>query len=160
MQAPSPLSPPSGTPRPATPLPDLAWLLGASGLIPFLGLGLGAALGWDELLFPLLAYGATILAFLGAVHWGLALQAVPDEKPAERVRLVLGVVPSLVAWVALLLPVGTGLAVVAGAILLTAAMETVAAQARLMPAGYLRLRWVLSLGAALSLGLGITATGG
>lgn len=159
MQAPSPLSPPSGTPRPASPLPGLAWLLGLGGLIPFAGLGLGAALGWAELRFPLLAYGATILAFLGAVHWGLALQAVPDERPAERVRLVLGVLPSLVAWVALLLPVGLGLAVLAGAILLTAAMETVAAQARLMPAGYLRLRWVLSIGAALCLSLGMNATG-
>ena len=138
-----------------SPLPALAWLLGLSGLIPFALLGLGTALGWDGLRFPLLAYGATILAFLGAVHWGLALRAAPDEKPAERARLVLGVVPSLVAFVALVLPVPLGLALVAGAILLTAAMETVAHQAGLMPPGYLWLRWLLSLGAALSLTLGM-----
>lgn len=144
----------------APALPVLAWLLGLSGLIPFAGLGLGTALGWEELRFPLLAYGATILAFLGAVHWGLALQAGPDEKPAERGRLVLGVAPSLVAFVALLLPLPAGLALVAGAILLTAAMETVAHRAGLVPPGYLRLRWVLSLGAALCLGLGMVSAPG
>ena len=49
----------------------------------------------------LVAYGAVILAFLGGVHWGFALPE-PSGR-GERARLVLGVVPSLVGWVALLL---------------------------------------------------------
>ena len=52
-----------------------------------------------QALFALLAYGATILSFLGAIHWGLALHD-PAEPP--RWMLVWGVVPSLLAWGALL----------------------------------------------------------
>jgi hypothetical protein len=62
----------------------------------------------------------------------------------------LGVVPSLVAWVALLLPEGPGLVLVALALLATAAAETWAAGIGLVPTAYLKLRWLLSLGAAAS----------
>jgi len=56
--------------------------------------------------------------------------------------------------VALLLPLAAGLVVLAGGILLTAAAETRAAAAGLLPQPYLRLRWGLSAGAAASLLLG------
>lgn len=59
-----------------------------------------------QALFALLAYGATILSFLGAIHWGLALQE-PAEPP--RWMLVWGVVPSLLAWGALLWGTSGGL---------------------------------------------------
>jgi hypothetical protein len=135
------------------PLPPLALWLGLSGLLPFLALSLAVLLGWTGWAgFALLAYGATILAFLGAVHWGLALRAAPEEALAEPGRLVLGVAPSLVAWVALLLPVKLGLLLLAAAILAAAVVETLAGRAGLVPTGYLRLRWALSLGAVLSLG--------
>ena len=52
----------------------------------------------------LLAWGAAMLSFLGAVHWGLAI-AQPDA-PGNRSRLALGAVPVLVATLALLLPGG------------------------------------------------------
>jgi hypothetical protein len=45
-----------------------------------------------------LAYGATILSFLGAVHWGLAMAS---PIPASPSRYFVSVVPSLVAWAAL-----------------------------------------------------------
>lgn len=127
---------------PGLPIP--AFWLGLAGLVPFLTLA-GATLaglpwgGW-----ALAAYGATILAFLGAVHWGLAL-AAPAPGPG---RFLLGVVPQLVGWVALLLPLRPGLALLAVAMLVTAAVESLAARAGLVPVGYLRLRWVLSVGAA------------
>ncbi|MCS6891044.1 MAG: DUF3429 domain-containing protein [Rhodovarius sp.] len=132
--------------RPA--LPPLAWPLGLLGLIPFLA-GAGAlaiGMGWAG--FPLAAYGATILSFLGAVHWGLAL-AEPER--AARERLGFGVVPSLWAWLALLLPVPLALPVLAAGILATAGAETLAAQRGLLPGAYLRLRWVLSVVAAAAL---------
>jgi hypothetical protein len=80
------------------------------GLLPFVGLA-GAAL-WlgplesTRITAALLAYGASILSFMGAIHWGLAMGggAAPDSK-----LLLWGVVPSLVAWVALLLGTATGL---------------------------------------------------
>ena len=57
-------------------------------------------------------------------------------------------VPALVAWVALLLPLAAGLGLLAAAILATAVAETRAARAGLVPPSYLRLRWLLSAGAA------------
>jgi hypothetical protein len=137
-------------------------LLGYAGLIPFV---IGAALAvlgppswraWAA--FALAAYGAVILSFLGAVHWGLALRASPEESSAAWPRPGLGVLPALVGWVGLLLPAPFGLALLATGLLAVAATETVAARRGLLPPGYLALRWTLSLGAAACLLLGTLAT--
>ena len=142
------------------PLPAPARLLGPAGLIPVAGLAAGIWAGWPGAGPALVAYGATILAFLGAVHWGLALAApapAAAEDTAQRVawgRLGLGVVPALLAWVALLLPLPAGLVLLALGILTTALAETVAARAGLVPRAYLGLRWLLSTGAGLALLLG------
>jgi hypothetical protein len=134
-------------------LPAPARLLGPAGLIPFAGLAGLAFAGQPWAPAALAAYGATILAFLGAVHWGLALRAPAAEQGAAWGRLGLGVVPALIGWVALLLPTAAGLALLAAAILATAAAETWAARGGLVPGGYLRLRWVLSAGASACLGM-------
>ncbi|MFT5782643.1 MAG: hypothetical protein ACI9EB_002038 [Pseudomonas sp.] len=90
------------------------WLLGVSGLVPFIGLSaMSLLIGSSQqphVLFALLAYGATILSFLGAIHWGLALR--DGQRPSTRL-LVWGVVPSLLAWVALLAGGASGLWVIA-----------------------------------------------
>jgi hypothetical protein len=130
-------------------LPPLAWPLGLGGLLPFVA-GLGAvALGWTWAGFALAAYGAAILSFLGAVHWGLAL--ADPSGPGAAERLAWGVVPSLWAWLALLLPVSSALPVLGAGLLATAALESVATRRGLVPGAYLRLRWVLSGVAAASL---------
>ncbi|HEV7268952.1 MAG TPA: DUF3429 domain-containing protein [Falsiroseomonas sp.] len=134
-----------------TSLPTPARLLGSAGLIPFLGLTVGVWAGWPGAAPALAGYGATILAFLGAVHWGLALRAPASERHADRARFGLGVIPALLGWVALLLPLRLGLLLLALAILATAAVESLAARAGLLPESYLRLRWLLSLGAAASM---------
>lgn len=96
------------------PPPRWAKLLAYSGLVPFVGLALATWLadGSREAaaIFALLAYGATILSFLGAVHWGLALRD-PGNPPV--VMLVWGVLPSLAAWAALLWGEGSGLCLLA-----------------------------------------------
>ena len=138
-----------------TDLPAPARLLGPAGLIPFAGLAIGVWAGLPGAGPALAAYGATILAFLGAVHWGLALAAPAAERGVDWGRVGLGVVPSLIAWVALLLPLPAGLGVLAVAILGTAAVESWAAQAGLVPRAYVGLRWMLSAGAAASLLLGL-----
>ncbi len=88
--------------------------LGYAGLIPFVGLALAAwFLGPADrgpAVTALLAYGATILSFIGAIHWGLAMR---DASGAFGRLLVWGVVPSLVAWVALLITQTPGLLLVA-----------------------------------------------
>jgi hypothetical protein len=140
-----------------TELPAPALPLGLGGLIPFLGLAIAALAGWEPAGSALAAYGATILAFLGAVHWGLALRAPPEEQGAAVARLGLGVLPALVAWVALLLPLQAGLLLLASGILATAAVETLGARRGLVGLGYLRLRWLLSAGATAALLVGALA---
>lgn len=96
----------------ATALVPGRWprLLGYAGLIPFIGLALASALAQEPFkasaAFALLAYGASILSFLGAIHWGLALRE-PDGPPIAL--LAWGVLPSLLAWVALLIGADRGL---------------------------------------------------
>lgn len=84
----------------------VAWL-GYGGLLPFLGAALLIAIEpaqadlWRK---AMIAYGAVILSFVGALHWGFAmtLASLPDE--AKQRCFVWSVVPALVAWPALLLP--------------------------------------------------------
>lgn len=139
-------------------------LLGYGGLIPFAAAAAVALLGpphWRALALPALAaYGAVILSFLGAVHWGLALRAPPEEASAAWPRLGLGVLPALVGWVALLLPARPGLLLLGAGVVAVAAVEAVAARRGLVPRDYLGLRWALSLGASVCLLLGALAAGG
>jgi Protein of unknown function (DUF3429) len=93
------------------PKPSLtAMLLGFGGLIPFVGLSglsvLTSHTHQQTFLFCLLAYGATIISFLGAIHWGLTMQ----EDTPQKVRLVWGVIPSLGAWLSLIFSTQWGLA--------------------------------------------------
>ena len=87
------------------PLPQGLTALGYAGLLPFAACVLAVALLEGEArafaVRALVAYGAGILSFLGAVHWGLLLRQ-PDA--AAPVRLAIGVLPSLTGWLALLLP--------------------------------------------------------
>ena len=79
--------------------------LGYAGLIPFVLL---AALMWlvDTELLPFVAialggYAAAIVSFLGGVHWGIGFMKGQDAPPFH---FIWGVVPSLFAWVALMMP--------------------------------------------------------
>jgi hypothetical protein len=89
----------------ATP-PVVAWL-GYGGLVPFVGLT--AAVLWSGTAHPwlvraLLDYAAVILSFVGALHWGFAM-TLPDLDPRlQRGMFAWSVLPSLLAWVLLLLP--------------------------------------------------------
>ena len=100
--------------------PSAAWL-GGLGALPFIGLA-GAAPYLDSALrvlvvHALVAYGATILSFLGGVHWGLAIGSRSNADHQEfQTRLIVSVIPSLAAWTALLFPENTGLLILAAAI--------------------------------------------
>lgn len=82
----------------------VAWL-GYGGLIPFLVLTPASLLDyhygalWSDALY---AYGAIILSFIGALHWGLAM-SLPELSERQRSALFLwSVVPALIAWPAVL----------------------------------------------------------
>jgi hypothetical protein len=88
--------------------------LGYAGLVPFVVLALLMWIVNEEahpfVAMSLSAYAATIAAFLGGIHWGMGL---PLDAPARRFHLVWGIIPSLVAWIALLMPAYAGLPLLA-----------------------------------------------
>ncbi|WP_037299828.1 DUF3429 domain-containing protein [Rubritepida flocculans] len=133
----------------------LAWLLGLAGLLPFAAAALAvhaAPETWTGFARgALIGYGAVILSFLGAVHWGFAWRPLPGEEAAGPPRLMLGVAPALAGWAALLLPEWPAVLLLAAGILVTAGVEQAAAARGWVPPGYMLLRWVLSAGASLCL---------
>jgi hypothetical protein len=92
--------------------------LGYGGLIPFVSLAaalwvqspVDGSAGGPLVRAALLGYGATIASFLGAIHWGLVLRDGPSQPVPS---LLWGVVPSLLAWLALLLGPTLGLLLIA-----------------------------------------------
>lgn len=81
-------------------------LCGFGGVLPFLLAAAGIHVTSGELhaffAHAFLAYGAVILSFIGAVHWGFILKTEHIEQAAKL--LAIGVIPSLVGWCGLLLP--------------------------------------------------------
>lgn len=138
--------------------PAVAWL-GYGGLLPFLalaavGLWSPSAPWWSA---ALLAYGAVILSFVGALHWGFAMAQSGLSAPERTRCFVWSVVPSLMAWPAMLLPP------VAGSVLLVAGFAAhlvqdhrLAARTALPP-WYLPLRWRLTVTACVCLAVGAWA---
>jgi uncharacterized protein DUF3429 len=130
-------------------MPVLAILLSVLGLIPFIACGL-VALGPDQIMASrmmsaLIAYGAVVLSFVGGVHWGFELQSRHEAAFVHRARLGLGVIPLLVGWVALLLPLvassWVSLIVLIAAYIGAVLVEHRAAERDLVPPRYLWLRW-------------------
>lgn len=143
-------------------LPSAAILLGAAGVLPFLALALASlsASGATATLYLswLTGYGAVILAFLGAVHWGLVLAAGEPQRAA--MRLGFGVLPALAGWVALGLQ-GAGIPALALALLIAAFLAVIATERGFaakgwLPAGYLWLRYSLTLAVVLILATVLT----
>ncbi len=135
----------------------LAKRLGLAGLAPFVGL---AALLWivqadllPWLSIALAAYAALIATFLGGIHWGLAALRPEAER---RFHYVWGVAPSLVAWIALLMPPYAGLPLLALLLIICAAVDR-KTYPQVGWAAWLPLRTQLSAVAALSCLLGAGA---
>jgi hypothetical protein len=138
----------------------VAWL-GYGGLIPFLVLMPASLLDhhhgavWSDALY---AYGAIILSFIGALHWGLAM-SLPELTERQRSAwFAWSVVPALIAWPAVLFspPLAAPLLVV-GFIAHYLQDRRLARQATL-PGWYLPLRLRLSSVAVVCLVAGVLAT--
>jgi hypothetical protein len=140
----------------AAPAPA-ALRLGYAGLLPFVG---GAALVWLLPVSPaqvfvaqaLSAYAALIISFLGGIHWGHVMRGATGLPP-----LAWGVLPSLLAWPALLMPAHAAL-VVHGVLLLACYAVDRRLYAAAGTAAWLTLRFRLSAVAALSCFIGAAGT--
>ncbi|MFK7995865.1 MAG: DUF3429 domain-containing protein [Granulosicoccus sp.] len=152
-------------------IPTPALILGFGGLIPFFT---AALLVWLQpdinsglptwIVSPnansaqlatlaLGTYGAVILSFLGGVRWGNLLF---DENNLKRwMPLTLSVLPSLIAWPALLLSPVPQLALLSAGFTLQYALDVKAGKRNEIPAWFLRLRLILTSGAITSLLIGL-----
>ena len=125
--------------------PRAAFWLGAAGLIPFAA---ASAAIWivpgkylASAVFALVAYGAVILSFMGAVHWGLVIASSARESRDDMSRwLSLGVIPALLAWLALLIGPLNALFLLLAAFTAVYALDRMAIAAALAPPWYGRLR--------------------
>ena len=131
----------------------VAWL-GYAGLLPFIGLTL--QVGADvhrasSCSDALVGYGAVILSFVGALHWGFAMTIPALEPRLRRRTFVWSVVPALLAWPATVLAGGVGSLILAAGFALHFVQDRRLAGPAGLPAWYLPLRWRLTVIASLCL---------
>ena len=134
-------------------LPPQVLRLAYAGLIPFVT---GAFLVWivhaevhPYATLALSGYAAVIVSFLGGIHWGFAMR----QADAPTSLASWGVVPSLVAWVAVVMPPYAGL-IVLGAMLVACYLVDRRVYPTQGAAGWLTLRFRLTAVASLSCFIG------
>lgn len=128
-------------------------ILGYGGLIPFVIFSIGS---WIDLpgvtqahsVQILIAYGAIILSFMGAIHWGLAM-AHDNENRSQP--FIISIIPALTAWLALLMTNRWALIVLLIAFIVLYIYDRAAEKPQRLPAWYLPMRMRLTIVVALCL---------
>jgi len=117
-------------------LPLIVRILGYGGLVPFIACAILVQVAPTPFDFvcaeSLAAYGAVICSFLGAIHWGgnfrhlgnvadsahlASAGDIGGSRWFERNAWIWGVIPSLVAWLALHVYIPVGLLMLAAMLL-------------------------------------------
>lgn len=135
-------------------------LLGYSGLIPFI---ISSALIWipqyHQTAFESLSiYSAIIVTFIGGVHWGIAVQLTQQAIPSRvNSQFIFSVIPSLIAWVAIVFIQSYTLIILAISFVLFRLIEKLH-YIQHLPAWYSQLRNHLTLVATLSIIVGWLGT--
>jgi hypothetical protein len=97
--------------------PKIVSILGYGGLIPFIGFALVSLtnlLPTKLVVTGISYYGATILSFVAALHWGFAMTMKSLSESEQTRRYIWSVIPPLLAWVALLMPTTACLLILIG----------------------------------------------
>lgn len=121
-------------------LEQLAKTLGYAGLIPFIVFSAGT---WMTLPLMenahtvLMTYAAIILSFMGAIHWGLAMS---QNSSHANLQLGASVVPALLGWLALLIPMLYGYGLLALCFVVLYFADKLAGDKGLVPSWYLPMR--------------------
>ena len=138
----------------------VAWL-GYGGLIPFVALAIAAIASAHHALplsDALIAYGAIILSFVGALHWGFAMTLDGLTTRQRNARFVWSTVPPLVAWPAVMLTADIASVILVAGFLAHYAQDRRLARNVTMPAWYLPMRTRLTTVASIALLAGGFAT--
>lgn len=133
------------------PYIHMAKLMGFGGLVPFVGCAVlmysGSRSASIVALFANAVYGAVILSFVGAVHWGLTMRE--DRSPYWYIW---SVIPAIMGWLAIvLLDIKISLLALAIAFTLAWSVDRQASLQGLIPAWYMQMRHILTAGATVSL---------
>ena len=138
-------------------LPNAVAWLGYGGLIPFLVFGgLSLTEPTHQIIYrsALLSYGAVILSFVGAIHWGLAMCMPQLTDSQRRSGYIWSVIPGVIAWFTVFLgPFISSLILILG-FLLQCLRDLVLNHQSHLPNWFLPLRLRLTLVACISLALG------
>lgn len=139
---------------PSTSPPKHVSLLGYGGLLPFIFLALLIPFSLDyRPLFSiaLVNYGAVILSFVGALHWGFAM-TVHDMSTEQRSdRFIWSVIPALNAWIATLLPMPLGCLLLVIGLVVHLRQDRKLLRVMSLPGWYLLMRLRLTLVASVCL---------
>ena len=108
------------------PLPPVVSYLAYAGLIPFIGLALMVQLAPTPINYlsaeSIASYGAIIVAFMGALHWGANLQTLgkplSGDRWIDRNAWIWGITPALIAWVALHIYIPVSLIILAATLVI------------------------------------------
>ncbi len=140
-----------------TAIPRQAGWLGYAGLIPFLVLATSYLLYQDEAQQrvgqALVNYGAVIISFLGATHWGAVVGGASVTGPGTRLQYA--VAPALTGWLATLLPLAYGLSLI---LVSLCAIYLVDRRCKAFDGWYLVLRGRLTVIASLSIAVALIFT--
>ncbi|KKY33173.1 putative mitochondrial inner membrane protein 1 [Diaporthe ampelina] len=160
-------------------VPPVSLQLGLAGTLPYLGTSLATTyLSWDlntewpsqsqfvnhflmshesashylHLLEPIqVGYGAVIISFLGAIHWGLEYAEKHPDKARTTFRYGLGVLAPVLAWPTMIMPVQYALTAQFGAFVFMYFADARATTRGWAPTWYGTYRFVLTAIVGLSL---------
>ncbi len=134
-------------------IPPIVNWLGYGGLLPFVALAVAAWVDGSNSLWrnALLAYGAVILSFVGALHWGFAMSLSGISTKQQTLSFVWSVVPALMAWLALLMTSKYAIAMLVAGFLTHFWQDRRLVQVANLPVWYLPLRMRLTLVACVAL---------
>ena len=125
----------------------MAWILSLAGFLPFAILAAGLffverqSQEYFYFVDGLKSYGVVILSFLGGIRWGVAL--VTNNR-AARGNMMLSVLPSLVGWVGLFLPVPYVFGVLAMGFAAQGAWDAISGEQGVFALWFAQLRIVLT----------------
>lgn len=100
---------------------------------------------WLQLIEPIqIGYGAVIISFLGAIHWGLEFGEKSPSPERTRLRYTIGVLAPAVAWPSAFLPLEWALTAQFGAFAALYFADSQATVRGWAPAWYASYRFVLT----------------
>lgn len=114
--------------------------LGYGGLIPFMLFSIGC---WVPLPYVadapsiLITYGAVILSFMGAVHWGVAMVSTDQHRDNY---FIASIIPALIAWPALLLAQAMALIILLAGFIGLYVYDRSVEKAQALPGWYIPMR--------------------